>query len=34
MQTKYEILISRKEVLLQQILYINAFSHSYSLQNK
>ena len=34
MPTKYEILISRKQVLLQQILYINEFIHSYILQNK
>ena len=34
MQTKNGILISRKQVLLQQILYFNDFIHSYSLQNK
>ena len=34
MQTKYEILISRKQILLQQILYINEFIHSFSVQNK
>ena len=34
MQTKYEKLISRKQVLLQQIWYINEFIQSYSLQNK
>ena len=33
MQTKYELLIYRKQVLLQQILYINEFIHSYCLQN-
>ena len=33
-QTKYEILIFRKQVLLQPILYINEFIHSYCLQNK
>ena len=34
MQTKYEICISRKQVLLQHIKYIHEFTHSYSLQNK
>ena len=34
MQTKYEICISRKQVLLPQIKYINEFTDSYSLQNK
>ena len=34
MQTKYEILIYKKQVLLQPILYINEFIHSYCLQNK
>ena len=34
MQTKYEILIYEKQVLLQPILYINEFIHSYCLQNK
>ena len=34
MQTKYEILIYRKQVLLQPILYINGFIHSYCLQTK
>ena len=34
MQTKFEILISRKQVLLQQIKYINENIHSHSLQNK
>ena len=34
MQTKYEILIPRKQVFLQQIKYINELIHSYSLQNK
>ena len=32
-QTKYESLIFRKQVLLQQIKYINKFINSYSLQN-
>ena len=31
MQTKYEILIYRKQVLLQPILYINELIHSYCL---
>ena len=34
MQTKYEICISRKQVLLPEIKYINEFIQSYSLQNK
>ena len=34
MQTKYEILIYRKQVLLQPILYINEFIPSYCRQNK
>ena len=34
MQTKYEISIYRKQVLLQPILYINEYIHSYCLQNK
>ena len=34
MQTKYEILISRRQVLLPQILYKNEFIHSFSVQNK
>ena len=34
MQTKYEIWIYRKQLLLQPILYINEFIHSYWLQNK
>ena len=34
MQTKYEILIYRKQVLLQPVLYMNEFIHSYCLQNK
>ena len=33
-QTKYEILISRKQVLRQQILYINEFIYSSGVQNK
>ena len=34
MKTKHEILISRKQVLLQQIKNINLFIYSCSLQNK
>ena len=34
MQTKYEIIIYRKQLLLQAILYINGFIHSCCLQNK
>ena len=34
MQTKYEILISRKQFLQQQIKYITKSIHSNSLQNK
>ena len=34
MQTKYEILISRKQILQQQIKYITKSIHSNSLQNK
>ena len=34
MQTKYEILIYRKQILLQSVLYINEFMHSYCLPNK
>ena len=34
MQTKYEILISRKQFVHQQIKYITESIHSNSLQNK
>ena len=34
MQTKYEICISRMQVILPQIKYINEFIRSYSLENK